>query len=222
MEERPPSPPGDQEGEQATKNTAPLNPEAPVKSAPAPPKKSTAAPTPPQPSQNRPTTETQIELLVASAGGGRDGSTQMEPEAPAVFDWNIQNDTASLDATAKQYNTALTNRRSRIASKVKQLEPEWDENPDDSDDSIDWQVALRLPIGVRPRKRLRRDPGYTGPLSPRQAPPIYPYSSSDDDSDGDVDPSGEARRRRRARMAENLETSGEMERVAIRDAVIKQ
>ncbi|KAA8910787.1 hypothetical protein FN846DRAFT_904742 [Sphaerosporella brunnea] len=117
------------------------------------------------------------------------------------------------------YNAAYAARRSRLKSKKQKLHgPEY--LSDDSDDSVDWQVALRLPVGVRPRKRLPRDPEYQGPGDRSNAPFIWELDSSDDDEEGGVDCSGEARRRRRRRMAQTLEESGEKKDVSVLKTVM--
>jgi hypothetical protein len=146
-------------------------------------------------------------------------STAVQQEPLPDFNWDIQNDEADLRNRARRYSDALMARRARLETKMKRINPLWD--PNDSDDSIDWQVDIILPVGVRPRKRLRRDPDYNGPKSPRNCPFIFPYSSSDDDDDGGIDPTGESRKRRRVRRAKNLTTSQDMNRdVGILSTVI--
>jgi hypothetical protein len=151
-----------------------------------------------------------------SAGRRALPRTAVQQTPISDFNWTIQTDDNARRGRAERYESALKRRRAQISSKMLAIDPGWDS--DDSDDSIDWRVGMRMPVGVRPRKRLRRDPDHPGPKSPTSTPFIYPYTSSDDDSAPDakgnrvIDPSGEARKRRRRTQATELVHSQDMDR----------
>ena len=86
---------------------------------------------------------------------------------------------------------------------------------DDSDDSIDHNLERHQPFGIRPRRRLRKDPDWVGPAQKR--PSMYEYSSDGDDQTGDepddpvknnpsVDQRAYNRKRRRLHIAKTRQT----------------
>lgn len=133
-------------------------------------------------------------------------------------------ESASKQSILKELRQRGARRRRRFRIKRRKLDGKgFDVVSDeyDSDDSIDHNLERVQPFGIRPRRRLRRDPDWQGPAMKR--PALYEYSSDGDTTDPGhaddprkqdqtIDQRAYNRKRRRLNKAAEAISNGDEER----------